>query len=122
MIENLMTTSRYIEQIVMFGDLRQFPAALIVTSFENIEDYFKAENIHFSSRKELIEHPAAYQLIESEIKRLSVDLSNYEIIKKCIILEHEFTQENDELTPTLKVKRNVVEKKYAKEIEKLYSV
>lgn len=122
MIENLMATSRYIEQIVMFGDLRQFPSALIVPSFENLEDYFKAENIPFSSRKELVDHPAAYQLIESEIKRLSVDLSNYEIIKKFIVLEHEFTQENDELTPTLKVKRNVVEKKYAKEIEKMYSV
>lgn len=120
-IENLMVTSRYIEQIMMFGDRRQFPAALIVPSFENLEGYLTANGIKTSSRKEMINHPKAKEMIEGELKRLSVDLSHYELIKKFILLEEEFTQENDDLTPTMKVKRNIVEQKFAKQIEQVYA-
>jgi long-chain acyl-CoA synthetase len=60
-------------------------------------------------------------LISGEIKRLSTDLSNYECIQKFVVLDCEFTQENGDLTPTLKVIRNAVEKKYARGIEMMYS-
>ena len=119
-IENQMVTSRYIEQIMMIGDRRQFPSAVVVPAFDNLEDYFKSIEKPVSSRKELAKHPETYELIDNEIKRLSAELSNYEVIKKFIILENELTQENGELTPTFKVKRNVVEKKFAKQIEKMY--
>ena len=69
----------------------------------------------------MAKRPETYELIDSEIKRLSADLSNFEVIKKFIILENELTQENGELTPTFKVKRSVVEKKFAKQIDKMYS-
>ena len=75
-IENLMVTSRYIEQIMMFGDRRQFPAALIVPSFENLEGYLTANGIKTSSLKEMINHSKAKELIEDEVNRLTVDLSN----------------------------------------------
>jgi len=120
-IENLMLASRYIDQIMMIGDRRQFPAALIVPSFENLEDYFQLQNITFKSRAEMVRDARTHALIEGEINRLSVTLSNYEIIKKFIILENEFTQDDGELTPTLKVKRRIVEQKFSKEIEKIYT-
>ena len=121
-IENLMLTSRFIDQIMMVGDRRQFPGALVVPSFDNIEDYFSSSVHRFSSRKELLEHPETYKLIENEINRLSVDLSNYEKIKKFVLLDEEFTEENGILTPTLKVKRDIVEKQFAKEIENMYAL
>jgi len=120
-IENLMAVSRYIEQIMMIGDRRNFPSAIVVPAYNNLEDYFKSNDKPITSRKEMANHPDTYKLIDSEIKRLSADLSNYQVIKKFIILENELTQKNGELTPTLKVKRNVVEKKFAKQIEEMYS-
>ncbi|MFC1561391.1 AMP-dependent synthetase/ligase [candidate division KSB1 bacterium] len=119
-IENLMITSRYIEQIVMLGDRRQFPTAIVVPALENLKDYYQMQNITFKSRKEMVRDARTYGLIENEIERLSVDLSQYEKIKKFILRDEEFTQENGDLTPTLKIKRNIVEKKYAREIDKLY--
>jgi len=120
-IENLMLTSRYIDQIMMIGDKRQFPSALIVPSFENLEDYFQLQNITFKNRKEMVNDTRTYKVLEDEVKRLSADLSNYETIKKIHLLDQEFTQKNGELTPTLKVKRRIVVKKFAKVIEKLYA-
>lgn len=119
-IENLMLTSRYIDQIVMLGDKQRFPSAIIVPSFENVEDYFLLQEIKFKSRKEMVKDERVIELIHSEIERLSVDLSNYEIIKKFILLDQEMTQENGELTPTLKIKRKIIEEKYAKSISKMY--
>ncbi|MCH8286460.1 AMP-binding protein, partial [candidate division KSB1 bacterium] len=120
-IENLMAVSRYIEQIMMIGDRRKFPSAVVVPAYNNLEEYLKSIDCPAASRKEMAKRPETYELIDSEIKRLSADLSNFEVIKKFIILENELTQENGELTPTFKVKRSVVEKKFAKQIDKMYS-
>ncbi len=120
-IENLLITSRYIDQIMMIGDKRQFLSALIVPAFEYLETYFKANGLTAGSRKELVKHSGTYKLISSEIKRLSTDLSNYECIQKFDVLDREFTEEDGVLTPTLKIIRKAVEKKYAREIGKLYS-
>ena len=120
-IENKMISSRYIDQIMMIGDRRQFPAALVVPAFENVEDYFQLQGVTFKSRKEMVHDKRTIDLIQSEINRLSTDFSNYERIKKIILLKEEFTQQNGDLTPTLKLKRSIIEKRFAKDIEHLYS-
>ncbi|MFC1555444.1 AMP-dependent synthetase/ligase [candidate division KSB1 bacterium] len=119
-IENKMITSRYIEQILMIGDRRQFPAALVVPAFANLEDHYQLQNVTFKSHKEMVKDPRTVELIQNEIDRLSEELSNYERIKKVILLDEEFTQENGVLTPTLKIKRQIVEKKFEKKINQLY--
>jgi len=120
-IENMLLNSPYILQIMMVAERRSFPGALVVPNFENLEIYCKKNGISYTSRKELINHPRAYELINNEIERLSVDLAHCEKIKKIVLLENEFTEQNGEITPTLKLKRKVIEEKYKKEIEKIYS-
>ena len=120
-IENLLKTSRFIDYLMMIGDRRRFLTALVVPNFENLGVYFTSKNISFSTRKELAFHPETYKLINREIERLSVDLSNHECIQKFSVLDEEFTQANEELTPTMKVRRGVIEKKYKHDIEKMYS-
>jgi long-chain acyl-CoA synthetase len=116
-----MLMSRYIDQILMIGDKRKFPSGIIVPAFDNVKDYFQLQDIKFKSRKEMIKDPRACELIQSEVDRLSENLSNYEKIKKVILLDEEFSQENGELTPSLKIKRRIIEKKFEKQLDKLYS-
>ncbi len=120
-IENLLKTSRFIDQIMMIGDQRRFLTALVVPNFENLGVYFASKNISLGTIKELAHHSETYKLINREIEKLSMDLSNYERIQKFSVLEEEFTQANGELTPTMKVRRGVIEKKYKHEIENMYS-
>ncbi|MCP4724979.1 MAG: long-chain fatty acid--CoA ligase [bacterium] len=120
-VENILMASRYIEQIMMIGDNKPFPSALVVPSFENVEYYFKTNSISFKSLKEMLRDPRTYELIEGEVDRLSVDLPRFMKVKKVLILDREFNQENGEITPTLKIKRNVVEQIFSKEIKNIYS-
>lgn len=106
---------------MMIGDQRRFLTALVVPNFENLGVYFASKNISLGTIKELAHHSETYKLINREIEKLSMDLSNYERIQKFSVLEEEFTQANGELTPTMKVRRGVIEKKYKHEIENMYS-
>ncbi len=121
-VENLLLSSRYIEQIMMVGDNRPFPSALVVPAFDNLEYYFRMNGMIFKSVNEMVNDQGAYELIESEVERLSEELPNFMKVKKVFLIDREFDQENDEITPTLKIKRSIVEKKYSKEIESIYSI
>jgi long-chain acyl-CoA synthetase len=119
-IEQAIKASRFVNQVVLIGAERKFPAALIVPNWEQLESYCKLKGIQVNSRRELCEHPRIIDLIERQIDRLTPNLARYEKIKKVALLENEFTIEGGELTPTLKVKRRVVDEKYRNVIEKLY--
>ena len=118
-IEGVIATSKYINQVCVIGDQRKFLSALISLDMENIREYAKENNIQYSSDEELMKHPAINALIESEIQQKNKEFASFETIKKFTIVP-EFTIENGLLTPTLKVKRNVVMKQYADIIDKMY--
>jgi len=120
-IEQALKGSRFVNQVVLIGAERKFPAALIVPNWEQLESYCKLKGIEVKSRRELCEHPRIIDLFERQIERLTPNLSRYEKIKKIALLENEFTMEGGELTPTLKIKRRVIDQKYRDVIEKLYS-
>jgi len=119
-IENSMLTSPLIEQILIIGDKRKFISALIVPNFEMIKNYAEENNIQYQNEKELVQNQKINQLISNEINRLSADLARYEQIKAFRLLPNMFTIEEGELTPTLKIKRKVVEQKYAELVESMY--
>ncbi|HEU4770312.1 MAG TPA: long-chain fatty acid--CoA ligase [Pyrinomonadaceae bacterium] len=120
-IEQAIKGSRFVNQVVLIGAERKFAAALIVPNWEQLDSYCKLKGIEVKSRRELCEHPRIIDLFERQIERLTPNLARYEKIKKVGLLENEFTIEGGELTPTLKVKRRVIDQKYRDVIEKLYA-
>ncbi|HKN83383.1 MAG TPA: long-chain fatty acid--CoA ligase [Pyrinomonadaceae bacterium] len=119
-IEQAIKGSRFVSQAVLIGSERKFPAALIVPAWEQIESYCKLKGIEFTSRRELCKHPRIIDLIQRQIEALTPNLAKYERIKQIALVENEFTIEGGELTPTLKVKRRVIDEKYKDVIERLY--
>jgi long-chain acyl-CoA synthetase len=93
---------------------------LVVPIWEQIESYCKLKEIEFKSHAQLCRHPRILDLIQRQIDGLTPNLAKYEKIKKVALLEDEFTIEGGELTPTLKVKRRVIDQKYKDVIERLY--
>ncbi|MFN2454693.1 MAG: long-chain fatty acid--CoA ligase [Pyrinomonadaceae bacterium] len=119
-IEQLIKGSRFVNQVVLVGNGRKFPAALIVPDWEQVKSYAQLKNIDARALSELIIHPRIINLFERQIESLSANLAQYERVKRIALLEHELTIEGGELTPTLKVKRRVVDEKYRAVIDKLY--
>jgi len=119
-MENVLVTSKWIEQIVVIGDRRKFVSALIVPAFANLEAWAKEQNLTYQDREELIKLPQVTELYDRVIEEAMEGFAQFEKIKRYILLPREFSIENDELTPSLKVKRNVVEKRYAHLIESIY--
>lgn len=119
-IEQLIKKSRFVNQVVLIGNGHKFPAALIVPDWEQIESYVQLKGIDEHSRAKLCSHPRILNLFERQIAALTPDLAQYERVKKVALLEHELTIEGGELTPTLKVKRRVIDEKYQDVIEQIY--
>ena len=119
-IESLFMSIKYIEQFMLIGDRRMFLTALIVPDFDALKEYADAHNIPYSSEADLAKHPQITELIEKEIQGIQKDLANYERVRKFTILDKQFTIEDGELTPTLKVRRNVIEERYGNLIEEMY--
>jgi long-chain acyl-CoA synthetase len=120
-IEQAIKGSRFVNQVVLIGAGRKFPAALIVPVWEQLESYCKLKGIEVKSHSELCRHPRIIDLIQRQIDGLTPNLARYERIKKIALLENEFTIEGGELTPTLKVKRRVIDEKYRDVIERIYA-
>ncbi len=121
-IENAIKRSRYVNQVVVIGDQRKFPAALIVPRKDALQNYAANCGITFNGDSELLKDPKIIGLLESEVDRLTGDLAQYERVKAVLLLNQEMTVESGELTPTLKVKRRFVTEKYKKLIDQLYAV
>ncbi|HPR51096.1 MAG TPA: long-chain fatty acid--CoA ligase [Deltaproteobacteria bacterium] len=119
-IENSLKASGYIEQVAIIGDNRKYLSALIVPAFPELENWARNEGISFATKKELIEKPEVIKLFEEEISANMQHYARVEQIRKFKLLDAEWSQETDELTPTLKIKRRVINTKYASEIESMY--
>jgi long-chain acyl-CoA synthetase len=119
-IENTLVTSSFIEQVAIIGDNRKYLSALIVPSFATLESWAKDKNISFSNRQELIKNPEVIKLFEHEIEEQMKDYARVEQIRKFLLMEKEWSQDSGEMTPTMKLKRSIIRKKFEKEIESLY--
>lgn len=119
-IENAIKQSRFVNQVVVIGDGRKFPSALIVPQMDVLQAYAEQRGIAVKDAAELIKDPQIIRLMESEVEKHCGELSKYERIKAVLLLEHEMTVESGELTPTLKIKRRVVVDKHKKAIDQLY--
>lgn len=120
-IEQLIKGSRFVNQVVLIGNGRKFPSALIVPEWEMLESYAQLKGLEIKSRAEFCKHPRIVDLFERQIASLTTDLAQFERVKKIALLEHELTIEGGELTPTMKVKRRVVDEKYAQVIDRIYA-
>jgi long-chain acyl-CoA synthetase len=119
-IENLIRGIPLVEQVIVIGNNRKFPAALIVPSFEALRAYAESLALGIKDRAELVRHPRIVEFFKKKVDEVTQDLAPYEKIKKIALLETEFTVEGGELTPTLKVRRQQVEEKYRDLIAALY--
>ncbi|MBU2584652.1 MAG: long-chain fatty acid--CoA ligase, partial [Bacteroidetes bacterium] len=119
-LEDIFTRSKFIDQFVLIGDNKTYLSALITPDFEALKEYADSHNIPYSKVDELTKSTEIYQIIEKDIATLQRNLANYERIRKFIILEKPFSIEGGELTPTLKVKRKLVEERYADLINGMY--
>jgi long-chain acyl-CoA synthetase len=120
-IENQLKASPFVEFAVLFGDRKPFITALLVPNFEELERWAKLNGIATASRKALVERPEVLELYQGVVDAVNEKLARFEAIKKFTILSEPFTMDSGELTPTLKVKRRVVEKRYAAVIEAMYA-
>ncbi len=120
-IEQMIKGSSFVNQVVLVGNGRKFPAALVVPDWERVESYAHLKGIKAKNHAELCKHPRIIDLFERQIAGLTTELAKYERVKKVALLENELTIEEGELTPTLKVKRRVVDEKYRDLIDALYA-
>jgi len=120
-IENSVKTNKYVSQAVMIGDKRKYPVILIVPNFEQLEKWAKRANMIWTDRAQLLGITAVREKIEREVNASLTALARFEMPKKVALLEHDFTIERGELTPTLKVKRRVIDRQYKELIDSLYT-
>jgi long-chain acyl-CoA synthetase len=119
-IEQMLRASRFINQAVLVGNGRKFAAALIVPNFEMLESYVRHKGLAEMSRAEMCTNPRILDLFSRQIDAMTPDLGQFEKVKRFALLENELTVEAGELTPTLKIKRRVVDERYADVIARLY--
>jgi long-chain acyl-CoA synthetase len=120
-IEGRVKSNKFVTNAVMLGDKRRFPIMLIVPNIDNLREWARHKGLNFVDDASLIENPLAVAKIEREMQKSLRELAHFEMPKKILLLPRDFTVENGELTPTLKVKRRVVEKNYQERIEALYA-
>lgn len=120
-IEQMIKGSRFVNQVVLVGDGRKFPAALIVPNFEMLESYAHLKDLDLKTPAEFCSSDRIMNLFERQVAQHTESLAKFERVKKFVLLEKEFTVEGGELTPTMKVKRRVIDEKYRPTIDAIYS-
>ncbi|MEQ8524955.1 long-chain fatty acid--CoA ligase [Gracilimonas sp.] len=119
-IENALVNSGFIEQAVVVGSEHKFCGALIVPNWENMKKRFKSTGHDFPDEN-LTENEFVIKRIQKEIDKVNQELSKWEKVKKFKLLEDQFTIDGGEITPTLKIKRNVINEKYKEQIDSIYA-
>jgi long-chain acyl-CoA synthetase len=119
-IENMIKTNKYVSQAVVLGDKRRFPVVLVVPNFEQLEKWAKIKNLLWTDRRQLLKLPLVQAKMEKEVLRKLSGLASFETPKKVGLLENDFSIESGEMTPSHKVKRRVIEKRYADRVDRLY--
>ncbi len=121
-IENALTTTQYIEQAVVIGDKRKYCTAIIVPALEAVKNWAAEQGKTVNTYEDVLKLEGLRELIRQEIDKVNANLARYETIKNFIFAREPFSIDSGELTPSLKVKRNVVEQHYRQEIDQMYNV
>jgi len=119
-IENALKSNVLIAQAAVIGDKRKYASVILSPHFPLLEDWARANGVSFSSRQELVATAKVRELYKGIVEDLNKRLAHFETIKKIIIVPDEFTVAGGEITPTLKLKRRVIETKYKQQIDELY--
>ena len=120
-IEGMVKRNKFVANAVLYGDRRKYPIVLVVPNFDNLERWARERNLTYGSRGALIQLADVQAKVEREVMSQLKELAKFETPKKVVLLENDFTIESGELTPTLKVKRRVVEKRYKDVIDATYA-
>lgn len=121
-IESKFTESPLIDQMIVVGENKKFAAALISPDFVYLKSWAKIHHVEgTSTNEELIQHPVVQKRFAEEVKKYNVNFGDFEQVKRWILVPDEWTQPNGMLSPTLKIKRNIIEARYQEQIEKLFS-
>jgi long-chain acyl-CoA synthetase len=122
LIESLLKQSEFVSQVVVVGAGRKQPVALIVPDWESLRSALAETGETVPKDKaELVKQPAAVKIVQSDVAQLTSSLVDYERIRRVALLPNEFTIDSGELTPTLKVKRRVIDERFGDVIEELYA-
>ena len=119
-LENELKFSPYITDAVVIGDKRPYLTAIVMIDQENVEKYAQDNDVPFSNYLSLTRSTEVLELIQTEMDRVNKKFARVEQIKKFFLLETQLSAEDEELTPTMKLKRKLVEKKYATQVEAMY--
>lgn len=120
-LETMLGQDKYIEQVAVIGDGKKYVSALIVPSFDELKAFAEKKNIECRTNEDLVNNEEIRSMIEQRINGYQSDLASYEQIKRFVLLPRPFTMESGELTNTLKIKRAVINKRYAKLIDAMYA-
>jgi long-chain acyl-CoA synthetase len=120
-IENALKLNPYVGIPAILGDRRKFPAVMISPNFARLEEWARMNGITFSSRAELVANPKVQSLYEGVVEAQNQNLARFEKLKRVMLVPDEFTLDNGALTPTLKLRRRVIEERYRKQIDELYA-
>ena len=118
--ENQLKFSPYVTDAVVIGDKRAFLTAIVMIDQENVERFAQERDIPFSNYASLTRAPEIVELIQAEVDRVNKQFARVEQVKKFFLLDRQLTAEDEELTPTMKLKRKLVQTKYAEQIEAMY--
>jgi long-chain acyl-CoA synthetase len=121
LVEGTLGKDPFIEQIAVVADARHFVSALIVPSFESLEEYARSINLQYRGKAELLRHSAVVAFFEARIQAMQQELARFQQVKKFTLLPRAFSVEAGELTPTLKLRRSIIEANYRDEIEGMYA-
>lgn len=119
-LENQLKADRYISNAMIYGDKRPYLTALVVPDFESLQKYADYKKIDILDKFGLINHPQILDLLRRRINKIQHDDPSYQQIKRFTLLSRDFTGEKEEVTPTLKIKRDIIGQHFAKVIEDLY--
>ncbi|HYX81671.1 MAG TPA: long-chain fatty acid--CoA ligase, partial [Gemmatimonadales bacterium] len=120
-IELAVKRNKFVANAMLYGDRRKYPIILIVPNFDNLEPWAEERSLTYGTRAELIEMPDVQAKVEREVMSMLPHLAKFETPKKIVLIEKDFTIESGELTPTLKVKRRVIEQHYKDLIDRAYA-
>ncbi|HLZ42470.1 MAG TPA: long-chain fatty acid--CoA ligase [Candidatus Sulfotelmatobacter sp.] len=120
-IENSLKLNSFVGVAAILGERRKFPAVMISPNFSVLEQWAQSNGIAFSSRAELVSNPKVQALYEQIVEGINQNLARFEKMKRVLVVPDEFTPDNGIMTPTLKLRRRVVEERYRDQIDNLYT-
>lgn len=121
MLESRLGEDKYIDQVAVIGESRKYVTAIIIPAFEALTEYARKKQIQFKNLEDLVSNSEIVKLISGRIEKLQEGLPGFEQIKRFTLLPKAFTMESGELTNTLKLRRPVINHRYAREIEAMYA-